>query len=102
MCKKCNLNVPVNDYTYPSPNKKIKQIKIKLNNKINLKAMQENDLKILRQKIVTNNSDVSKDNKNVSSDNITMKTQKMEKNPNPKNRTKEKLGVTALIAIMEP
>ena len=50
MCKKRNLNVPVNDYTYPSPNKTIQQNKIELNNKVNLKAMQENDLKNLATK----------------------------------------------------
>ena len=65
--------------------------------------MQENDLKkSCNKKIATNNSDVSNDNNNISSDNITMKTQKMDKNPSPKISTKEKLGVTALIAIMEP
>ena len=54
-------------------------------------AMQENKFKkILWQKIATNNVDMSKDNKNVSSDNITMKTQKMDKNPSPKDSTKNK------------
>ena len=53
------------------------------------------------QKIATNNSDVSNDNNNISSDNIT-KTQKMDKNLSLNDSTKEKLGVTALIAIMEP
>jgi hypothetical protein len=41
-CKKRNLNVWVNDYTYPSPNKAIQQIKIELNIIINSKKMQEN------------------------------------------------------------
>ena len=45
---------------------------------------------------------MSNDNKNISSDDITMKTLKMDKNPSPKDNTKEKLAVTALIAIMEP
>jgi hypothetical protein len=31
-CKKCKLNVPVKDYTYPSPNKAIQTKKIELNN----------------------------------------------------------------------
>ena len=42
-----------------------------------------------------------RDNKSVSSDNITMKTQKMDKNPSPKGSTKDKLGVTALIATSD-
>ena len=45
MCKKCKLNIPVNDYTYHSPNKAIQQNKFELNNRINSKAMQENDFK---------------------------------------------------------
>ena len=45
MCKKRKLDVPVNKYTYPSPNKAIQQNKFELNNNINSKAMQENDLK---------------------------------------------------------
>ena len=40
--------------------------------------------------------------KKVSDDNINMETQKIGKNLNPKNNIKDKLGVTALIAIMEP
>jgi len=47
-------------------------------------------------KKITNNIDVSNDTTNVSSDNITMKT------INQKENTKKQLGVTALIAIMEP
>ena len=50
MCKKRKLDVPVNKYTYPSPSKAIQQNKFKLNNNINLKAMQENDLKNLATK----------------------------------------------------
>ncbi len=50
--------------------------------------MQENDLKkSCNKKIATNKTIVSNDNDNVSSDNITMKTQKMDKNPSPKNST---------------
>jgi hypothetical protein len=65
--------------------------------------MQENNLKQpCTNKFDIINSDVSNDNKNVSSDNITMKTRKMDKNPSPKQSTKDQLGVTALIAIMEP
>ena len=45
--------------------------------------------------MVTDNQDVSNDTTNVSSDNITMKT------INQKENTKENLGVTALITIME-
>ena len=45
MCKKHKLNVSVNDYTYPSPDKSIQQNKFELNNRINLKAMKENDIK---------------------------------------------------------
>ena len=90
MCKKCKLNILVNDYTYPSPNKAIQQNKFELNNRINSKAMQENDLKkSCDKKFATNNSDVSNDNKNVSNDNITMKTQKMNKNPSPKKAPKK-------------
>ena len=72
MCKKCKLNITVNDYTYPSPNK----------------AIQHN------KKIVTNNHDVSNNITHVSNDNINMKT--------TNTNTKNKPGVTALIAIMEP
>ena len=50
----------------------------------------------MQQKIVTHNNDVSNDSTNVSHENITIKT------TNQKENTKEKLGVTALIAIMEP
>ena len=50
MCKKHKVNVSVNDYIYPSLNKTIQQNKIELNNKVNLKAMQENDLKNLATK----------------------------------------------------
>ena len=59
--------------------------------------MQENiSKKSCNKKIVTNNNDVSNDNTNVSSNNISMKT------TNQTENTKEKLGVTALIAIVEP
>ena len=40
MCKKHKIND--SDNTYPSPNKAIQQNKIELNNKLNLKKMQEN------------------------------------------------------------
>ena len=50
--------------------------------------------KSCNKKIVTNNNDVSDDISNVSNDNVTMKT--------THTNTKDKLGVTALIAIMEP
>ena len=50
----------------------------------------------MQQKIVTNNDIVSNDSTDVSSDNISMKT------THQKETTNEKLGVTALIAIMEP
>ncbi len=57
--------------------------------------MQEKILeKSCSKKHVTSNNDMSNDITNVSNDNIIMKTT----NPN----TKDKLGVTALIAIMEP
>jgi hypothetical protein len=44
VCKKRKLNISVNDYTYPSPNKNkaIQQSQIKLHNEINSKNMQEN------------------------------------------------------------
>ena len=42
ICKKCKLNVSVNDNTYPSPNKAFQQNKIKFNNKFNSEMMQEN------------------------------------------------------------
>ena len=59
--------------------------------------MQENKSKTSCTKnIVNNNIDVSNDTTNVSSENITMKA------INKKENTKEHLGVTALIAIMEP
>ena len=45
MYKKRKLNISVNEHTYPSQNKAIQQNEFELNNKINLKAMQENDLK---------------------------------------------------------
>ena len=56
--------------------------------------MQENISKNLAIKNATNNNDVYGDTTNVSNDKIMMKTN----NPN----TKDTLGVTALIAIMEP
>ena len=57
--------------------------------------MQENtSKKSCNKKIVTNNHDVSDNINNVSNDNINMKT--------INTNTKNKLGVTALIAIMEP
>ena len=52
--------------------------------------------KILQQKIVSNNNDVSNDTTKNSSDNITMKPL------NQKENTKKQLGITAFIAIMEP
>ena len=48
------------------------------------------------KKIVTNHYNVSNDTINVLSDNINMKT------IGEKEITKDKLGVTALIAILEP
>ena len=42
MCKKCKLNITVNDYTYPSPNKAIQQNKFELNNYFNSEMIQEN------------------------------------------------------------
>ena len=50
MCKKHKLDVPVNKYTYPGPNKAIQPNKFELKNNINSKAMQENDLKNLATK----------------------------------------------------
>jgi hypothetical protein len=44
-CKKRKYNVPVKDYTYPSPNKAIRTKKIELNNNCNSITMQENILK---------------------------------------------------------
>ena len=41
-CKKSKLNVTVNDYTYPSPNKAIQQKKIEVNNNLTSGVMQEN------------------------------------------------------------
>ena len=72
MCKKRKLNVSINDYTYPSPNKAIQQNK----------------------PIVTNNHDMSNNIANVSNHNINIKT--------TNTKTKNKLVVTALITIMEP
>ena len=95
MCKKCILNVSVNDNTYPSLSKAIQHKKIELNNNSNSEMMQENlSKKSCNNKIVTNNNDVYNDTTNVSSNNITMKT------INQKENTKEQLGVTDLIAIM--
>jgi hypothetical protein len=91
MCKKCELNVTVNDY---SPSIAIQTNKIELNNNFKSIMMQENISKNLTIKNVTNNNNMSNGIADVSSDIITMKTS----NPN----TKDKLGVTALIAIMEP
>jgi hypothetical protein len=80
MCKKCKLNVSVNDYTYPSPSKAIPQKKNELNNKVSSEMMQENILKkSCNKKIVTTNNDVSNGITNVSSDNITMKKEPKEK-----------------------
>ncbi len=88
MCKKCKLNVTVNDYTYPSPSKAIQQNKFELNNYFNSEMMQENiSRKSCNKKIVTNNHNVSNDTTKVSSDNITMKT--------TNSNTKDKLGVTS-------
>ena len=97
MCKKCKLNISVNDNTYPSPNKAITQNKIELNNKFNSEMIQGKDIKkSCNEQIVTNNNDVSNDDTNVSRDNITMKKITQKEN------TKDQLGVMALIAIMEP
>jgi len=41
-CKKRKLNVTVNDFTYPSPNKAIQTNKIEFNNNFNSEIMQEN------------------------------------------------------------
>ena len=47
--------------------------------------MQENNLiKSCNKKVDTINSDITNDNKNVSIDNITMKTRKMDENPSSK------------------
>ena len=57
--------------------------------------MQENiSKKSCNKKIVTNNDDVFDNINKVSNDNVTMKTTDA--------NTKNKLGVTALIAVMEP
>jgi len=97
MCKKRKLSNSVNDNTYPSPNKAIQQNQIDLNSKFDSKIYARKLSKRSCNKIiVTNNNDVSNDTTNVSSNYITMKTTNQNKN------TKEKLGVTALIAIMEP
>ena len=45
---------------------------------------------------------VSNDTTNVSSDNITKKTQQKNETLNHKENTKEQLGITAVNAIMEP
>ena len=59
--------------------------------------MQENkSKKSCNKQIVTNIINVSNDTTNVASNNITLKTLKQKEN------TKEQLGVTASIAIMEP
>ena len=69
MCKKRKLNVTVNDYTYPSPNKAIQTNKIELNNNYNSVIIQENtSKKSCNKKIVTNNNDVSNNINNVSND----------------------------------
>jgi hypothetical protein len=41
MCKKCKLNISVNDCTYPSPNKAIQQKKIEVNNNLTLEVKRE-------------------------------------------------------------
>jgi hypothetical protein len=75
MCKERKLNILVNDYTDPSPNKAIQQKKIEVNNNLTLEVTQENiSKKSCNKKIVTNHYYVSNDTTNVSSDNITMKT----------------------------
>ena len=90
----CKLNVSVNDYTYPSPNKAIQQNKIEL---IDSKMMQGNKAKkTCNKSYVTKNINVSNDTTYVSCDNITTKIIIQ------KESTKGKLGVMALIAIMEP
>ena len=76
-----------------SPSKAIQQNEIELNNNFNSKMMKDNISKeFCNNKIVTNNNDLSNDITNVSNYHIIMKTI----NPN----TKDKLGVTALIAIL--
>ena len=70
MCKKRKLNVSVNDYTLPSPNKAIQQNKIELNNNFNSKIMQENiSKKSCTRKVVINDHDVSNDITKVSNNN---------------------------------
>jgi hypothetical protein len=49
-CKKHKLNVSVNDYTHPSPNKAIQQKKIEVNNNLTSGVMQENISKNLEAK----------------------------------------------------
>ena len=88
MCKKRKLNISVNDYTYPNPNKAIQQNKIELNINFNLKVIQENISKeSCNKKMLTNNSDVSNNINKVSNDHIIMKT--------IHQNTKDDLGITA-------
>jgi hypothetical protein len=76
MCKKQTLNETVNNNTFPSPNKAIQQNKIKLNNRIGLNMMQEKISRKSCNKKCPSDVNVSNDNNNVSSDNITMKALK--------------------------
>ena len=94
MYKERKLIVSVNDFTYPSLNKAVQQKNIEVNKNLTSESVQENISKKSCNKNVTNNYNVSSDITNVLSHNITMKT------IDQKEITKDKLGVTALIAIM--
>ena len=80
MYKKRKLNDSVNKCTNPCPSKAIFKNKIKLDNSTN----------------------VSNGTINISSDNVTMKTQKQDKEQIQFKNTTPHLGVTAVIAVMEP
>ncbi len=96
MCKKRKLNNSINSYTNPRPSKAIFKNKIESENSNKLNDMQGNTSEKSCSKInVTNNT-------NVSMDNITVKTTNKGKTQNKTKDTKERLGVTAIIAIMEP
>jgi hypothetical protein len=96
MCKKRKLNDSSKKYTNPCPSKAIFNNLIESNNSNTLNIVQENTSeKSCYKNVVTNNI-------NVASDHITMKALDTGKTQNQNKDTKEHLGVTAVIAIMEP
>ena len=90
MCKKIKLDTSVDLYTIPSPSKAIQRTKCELNKKIKLR----NTDKTLLKK--------SCNEKNIVENNHVVPSINAHTTPPKQVDTKDHLGVTALIALMEP